>query len=108
MTVVPASPAGAVRVNAAETRSGLPSDTWPRAVQPVGVAMVVARLMPTTSTSWSPGWTDAGTVTPGLVALVFDDAAARNAIALVAGGTVTDRVSVSDPPPGSVTVNVTV
>jgi hypothetical protein len=78
LTVDPAVPATAVRVNTHDRMSGLPSDWVPRSVQPAGVVAVVAELVVSTYTSWSPTWTDAGTVMVGVAVLELADEAARN------------------------------
>lgn len=78
LTVDPAVPVTAVRVNTQDRMSGVPSDWVPRRVHPVGVVAVVATLVVSTYTSWSPTWTDAGTVMVGAAVLEFADEDARN------------------------------
>ena len=61
LTVDPAVPATAVRVNTHDRMSGFPSDWVPSSVQPAGVVAVVAEFVVSTYTSWSPTCTEAGT-----------------------------------------------
>src|SRR6185437_7265221 len=102
---LPAAPAGAMRVNAQDSRS-VPSNRVPRRVQPDGVDIVASRFVVPISTSASPACTAAGVVTEACETLALEDAAARKATAL-APPTVTEWLAESVSPPGSVTVSVT-
>jgi hypothetical protein len=100
VTVDPAVPAIAVRVNTHERMSGVPSCCVPSNVQPAGVVAVVDRLTVTKYNSWSPTWTPAGIACDAVPPVPFELADARNATvpATAIGVTVFDSAEgVPDP-----------